>query len=439
MKFKPHEKIDFIIVICVLILTAIGVTFIYSSGIDANGILKISIYEKQIAWASVGFVLMIVVALLDYRRSKRFIKFLAPALILVLLYTQFFGSTLNNARSWLKIGKIFIQPSEFGKLIFMCFLAWYLEKSKKDTPQKRFAISLVIMIVPVLLILIQPDFGTAMVYIPIFLFMCLIAGIPIRYIMAVLTVGVLTILFTILPVWEKEIHQKAVPIIRLLTNKKLFMVMVAASLVVTLTSLLGLIFLKKQYFYWIMYVSGLFLLALLGSIAAGKVLKEYQIKRLIIFINPNIDLRDAGWHIVNSQIAIGSGGFKGKGFMMGTQSHYKFLPQQSTDFIFSIMAEESGFLGCMVVLVSYLLILLRIIRTMRKINDDYGIYICAGVLGMLFFHFIVNVGMVMGIMPITGIPLPFVSYGGSTYLMNSMALGLVMSARSRKLDFSLLY
>ena len=125
--------------------------------------------------------------------------------------------------------------------------------------------------------------------------------------------------------------------------------------------------------------------------------------------------------------------------MMGTQSHYRFLPQQSTDFIFSILAEESGFLGCMVVFAAYIAILMRIIRTMRVINDYYGINICAGVLGLFFFHFLINVGMVMGMMPCTGIPLPFVSYGGSAYLTNAVALGLVMGARSRRLDFSLAY
>ena len=259
------------------------------------------------------------------------------------------------------------------------------------------------------------------------------------HIAAVLFSGILIIFFTVLPLWETYIYRKSVPIIRLLTNKKLFMVMAVALGAITLTGLLGFIFLKKKYFYWITYVSGIILLGLLGSMAAGKVLKDYQIKRLIIFLNPNVDPMDAGWNIINSQIAIGSGGFSGKGFVMGTQSHYRFLPQQSTDFIFSILAEESGFLGCMVIFIAYIAILFRIIKTMRVVNDSYAVNICAGVLGLFLFHFLINVGMVMGIMPCTGIPLPFVSYGGSAYLTNAAALGLVMSARSRKLDFSLAY
>ncbi len=439
MKFKVLQKFDFIIIFSVLILTVMGVTFIYSSGIDYTGYLQNKNYIKQIIWASVGFVMMLVVALINYKRTSRYIKFIAPAMLLVLLYTMLWGATLNNAQSWIKIGGVFLQPAEFSKIIYILFFAWFLEKSRNMGPQKRFALSLLILIVPVGLILLQPDFGTAMVFIPIFLFMCLIAGIPLRYIAAVLFSGILIIFFTVLPLWETYIYRKSVPIIRLLTNKKLFMVMAVALGAITLTGLLGFIFLKKKYFYWITYVSGIILLGLLGSMAAGKVLKDYQIKRLIIFLNPNVDPMDAGWNIINSQIAIGSGGFSGKGFVMGTQSHYRFLPQQSTDFIFSILAEESGFLGCMVIFIAYIAILFRIIKTMRVVNDSYAVNICAGVLGLFLFHFLINVGMVMGIMPCTGIPLPFVSYGGSAYLTNAAALGLVMSARSRKLDFSLAY
>lgn len=439
MKFKPLQAFDFIIIGCVLALTAMGVTYIYSAGIDANGVSQNNEYIKQIVWASVGFIMMIVFSLIDYRRIKKLLKFIGPMLLALLIYTPFFGATLNNARSWIKFGSVFLQPSEFGKLIFTLFLAWYLEKSKKENQIKRFIFSTLIMIVPVGLILMQPDFGTAMVYIPIFLFMCLIAGIPVRYILAVFSVGMLTIFFTVLPVWQEQIYQKPVEIIKLLTNTKLYMVMVASLLIVTMAGFLGMIFLKKSYFYWITYAAGILLLGLLGYKVGSKALKPYQISRLIIFINPEIDPQDAGWHIINSQIAIGSGGFRGKGFLLGTQSHYKYLPEQSTDFIFSILAEESGFVGCMVVFASFLVILLRIIGTMRKTNDSFGLYICAGALGMFFFHFMENVGMVMGTMPITGIPLPFVSYGGSTYLTNAATLGIIMSVRARKNEFSQVY
>ena len=174
---------------------------------------------------------------------------------------------------------------------------------------------------------------------------------------------------------------------------------------------------------------------MLASIAGGKVLKPYQIARLIVFIDPYSDPQGTGWNIIQSKIAIGSGSLFGRGFIQGTQSHFRFLPQQSTDFIFSIFSEEMGFTGGILMFAAYLGILMRILYIIKQTTNSYSCYIASGILGMLFFHFVVNVGMVMGIMPITGIPLPFMSYGGSALLTNTIALGLLMSINSRRLDF----
>jgi rod shape determining protein RodA len=154
--------------------------------------------------------------------------------------------------------------------------------------------------------------------------------------------------------------------------------------------------------------------------------------RLIVFLDPNVDPRGAGWNIIQSITAIGSGGISGKGFLQGTQSHYRFLPQQSTDFIFSIFSEEWGFLGGLLVFALFLLICLRLVRIMRTTSDAFGSYICAGISGMYIFHFIINVGMTMGIMPITGIPLLFMSYGGSAILSAMTGIGLALSIYVRR-------
>ena len=204
---------------------------------------------------------------------------------------------------------------------------------------------------------------------------------------------------------------------------------------VTVAGILGQIFFKKKYFYWITYVFGIISFSLLASAGAGKVLKPYQIQRLIVFIDPSSDPRGAGWNIIQSKIAIGSGLLRGRGFMQGTQSHYRFLPQQSTDFIFSIFAEETGFIGGILLFAVFFCILFRIVYIMKQTTNRFGYLIASGILGMFFFHFIVNVGMVMGIMPITGIPLPFLSYGGSALLTNMLAVGILMSINNRRLDF----
>jgi rod shape determining protein RodA len=159
---------------------------------------------------------------------------------------------------------------------------------------------------------------------------------------------------------------------------------------------------------------------------------QYQIMRLIIFMDPNVDPRGSGWQIIQSITAIGSGGAFGQGYLQGTQSHYRYLPEQSTDFIFSILSEEWGFAGGILVFSLYLIILRRLVRIMRNTNDDFGSFIVAGFLSMAAFHFFVNVGMTMGIMPITGIPLLFVSYGGSSLMSAMLGIGLALSVHKRR-------
>jgi rod shape determining protein RodA len=167
---------------------------------------------------------------------------------------------------------------------------------------------------------------------------------------------------------------------------------------------------------------------------AHKVLAEYQMMRLIVFLDPNIDPRGAGWNIIQSITAIGSGGLEGRGYLQGTQSHYRFLPQQSTDFIFSIFSEEWGFIGGILVFALFLITTLRMVRIMKLTPDHFGIYIIAGLSGIYIFHFLINVGMTMGIMPITGIPLLFMSYGGSALVSAMAGIGLVQSIYVRRFE-----
>ena len=436
MKFKLFERFDYILFFCVLILSGLGIAFIYSSGINSEGLLVSKEYIKQIIWVVVGIVIMILTAIYDYRKFMRQATIFYIVAMVMLVYTKIFGKYVNGARSWIGIGDLGIQPSEITKILFIMFLASYLDKSKNEEPRKRFILSLVIMAIPMGLILLQPDLGTASVYLPIFIFMCFMADIPLRYIMLVLCGGLATIILTVLPIWETEILHKSIPIINVLMNTKLLLLVIAAFAVIAIIGMIGQIVFKKKYYYWITYVSGIITCALILSIAAGKVLKPYQIQRLIVFLDPSSDPRGSGWNIIQSKIAIGSGNFWGRGFMQGTQSHYRFLPQQSTDFIFSILAEEMGFAGGFFVFALFLVILLRIVYIIKQTTNLYGYFISSGILGMFFFHFIVNVGMVMGIMPITGIPLPFLSYGGSALITNMIAIGLLMSINSRRLDFA---
>ena len=433
MKNKILAMFDYLLILVVLILVALGVLFIYSSSINSEGVSVTNEYIKQIIWASIGFVIMIFVTLYDFRKTESFTPYLYVSLILLLVYTRIFGRYVNGAKSWIGIGEFGVQPSEFGKIFFILFLARFLDESKKMNQFKRFVYAIGVLIVPMGLILIQPDLGTASVYIPIFLTMCFIAGIPIKYILYVLAFGILTVFFTVIPVWNMEIAEKPLVFISVLTNLKLRALLISSVLLITL---LGYVvrryFHGPKYIYWITLVFSVICLSLIFSMVLGKFLKDYQIKRLIIFMNPNKDRLGAGWNIIQSKVAIGAGGMTGQGYLQGTQSHYRFLPQQSTDFIFSILSEELGFIGGIFVFSLYFVILLKILYIIRKCINRYGSYICAGIFGMFSFHFFVNVGMVMGIMPITGIPLLFLSYGGSSLLTAMTCIGLVMNINCRK-------
>lgn len=438
MKLRIFEYFDFILLACTVILVSVGILFIYSSGINASGISVSNEYVKQIIFACSGLFLMIAFTLIDYRKYMRHAPKFFSATLVILLLTALFGKYVNSARSWIGIGELGIQPSEFAKIIYILFLAWYLERSDSVKPRRRFITALFIMLLPLGLILLQPDLGTASVYIPIFIVMCYMASIPARYLMMVLLMGVLTIIFTVLPVWESEILQRTVPWMRMLTDNRIRFLVIAAVATISLVGIIGhMLFPNNKYYYWIAFAFGIITVALIGSMAASRVLKPYQIERLIIFIDPSVDPLGSGWNIIQSKIAIGSGYLFGKGYLNGTQSHYRFLPQQSTDFIFSILSEEWGFLGGIFVFILYIIIFFRIINIIRNTKNLYGYYISSGILAMYVFHFIVNVGMVMGIMPITGIPLIFLSYGGSSLWTGMISMGLLMSINFRQMDFSL--
>jgi rod shape determining protein RodA len=282
------------------------------------------------------------------------------------------------------------------------------------------------------IVFLQPDLGTALVCIPPLLSMTFVAGVSMRYVVFIISCIILISVLTVLPLWQSFILRKSIPAIAMLTNFRLVIIIMLALGIITAIAVFGYLKYRKRYFFWMVYVAAIVVFSLGASYAARGVLKNYQIMRLIVFLNPNVDPQGAGWNIIQSMTAIGAGGFTGQGYLQGTQSHYRFLPEQSTDFIFSIFSEEAGFAGGIVVFALFLLICLRILRIIKTTGDPFAAYICAGLVGVYSFHFLVNVGMAMGIMPITGIPLLFMSYGGSSLLSAMLGIGLVLSIHVRR-------
>jgi rod shape determining protein RodA len=433
MKLRNLLEIDFPLFFAALILMIFGILFIYSSGITSTGVLVSNEYLRQIIWAIGGTMVALFLALINYRRLYDLSLYFYVGALLLLIYTCFFGRLVNGARAWIGIGSFGIQPSEFAKITTIILLARYLDSSKRDQHNlMRFICSCIIVFIPMAIILLQPDFGTSLVFIPILLGMTFVAGISFRYIIFLSACIIFTGIFTVLPLWQSYILQGTMPFLSIIQNIRFVAISVAALFLVMVIALIGFRLYKKRYFFWIIYGSAIIAFSLGVSFVSRRILKDYQIMRLIVFLDPNVDPRGAGWNIIQSVTAIGSGGFLGKGYLQGTQSHYRFLPQQSTDFIFSIFAEEWGLLGGILVFALFLLICLRLIRIMKTTSDYFGSLIAAGLSAMYIFHFLINVGMTMGIMPITGIPLLFMSYGGSALLSAMGGIGLALSIYIRR-------
>jgi rod shape determining protein RodA len=428
MKIRDVLEIDYFLLLPVIILMVLGVLYIYSSGITSAGTQVSDEYIKQIIWASAGLAAAIVLSVVDYRKFYNISLYIYFLSLLPLLYTLLFGRL-----RWLIIGAFSIQMSEFVKLSVIILLARYLADTDHNRGSfPRFFISCMIVFFPMGIVLLQPDLGTAIAYIAILITMIFIAGVSMRYVAFMVSCIGLTGIFLVLPLWQAYIFRKPLPFLAILTNAKIIVIAALFLLLIAAIALFGYIKYKKRYFFWVVYSAAIVVFSLGASFAARIVLKNYQIMRLIVFLDPNVDPRGAGWNIIQSVTAIGSGGLTGMGYLQGTQSHYRFLPEQSTDFIFSIFSEEAGFLGGIFVFVLYLLICYRLLLTMKTTIDPFGKYVCAGLAGMFSFHFIVNVGMTMGIMPITGLPLLFMSYGGSSILTSMIGIGLAMSVFVRR-------
>ncbi|MDR1099779.1 MAG: rod shape-determining protein RodA [Treponema sp.] len=433
MKIRNIAEIDFFLLLAALILTVFGILFIYSSGLSSSGVLVSNEYVRQIFWAAGGVIIALALSMTDYRRIRDLSLYLYLGTLALLLYTCLFGRLVNGARAWIGIGSFGIQPSEFAKITTILFLARWLGDTKHSSKRLfRFLTSCLIVFVPMGIVLIQPDFGTALVFIPILLVMTFVAGVSIKYVIFLGACIILTGILMVLPLWQSYILRNSLPGLMILTNSRLILIAISVLGLIAAIALFGFIKYKKRYFFWIAYGVIIVVLSLGASFMSHRVLKDYQIMRLIVFLDPNVDPRGAGWNIIQSVTAIGSGGFTGKGYLQGTQSHYRFLPQQSTDFIFSIFTEEWGLLGGILVFSLFLLICLRLVRIMKTTTDPFGTYICAGLAAMYIFHFLVNVGMTMGIMPITGIPLLFMSYGGSALISAMIGIGLALSVYVRR-------
>ncbi|MEJ7809209.1 MAG: rod shape-determining protein RodA [Gemmatimonadaceae bacterium] len=394
--------VDYPLVLLALALSCYGIAMVYSAGQTDVPTVAGSAWKAQIVWLGLALSVMFVAT----RASVRLIEWLTgPAYVLsvvLLVVTLLFGSgagTAASVKGWLTIGGIRLgQPAELAKVTVVLMLARVLS-ARRDSPKSLLELwqPALVVGVPWLLIMAQPDLGTGIAFIGIFFGMLYWSGVPLPLLVLVSSPAVSLILAFSGRVWGAW-----------------FLL------------LLALVIWYKPF---LVEGVGLILANLVTGVIAPMLwdaLAPYQRHRLLVFLDPSIDPRASGWHVIQSQVAIGSGGLLGKGFTLGTQKRLAFLPAQHTDFIFAVVGEEMGFVGVALALSLFLLLLLRTLRIAQRANDSFSSLIAFGLATGWLVHIIVNIGMTLNLMPITGIPLPFFSYGGSFMLASWLAIGIVM-------------
>lgn len=355
---------DWILLLQVILVAAIGILNLYSATSAWSGPAT-PIYLKQLSWFGLGLIIVTVLCLFDYRHLEYLGYPAYGVALLMLLAVLVVGRTSMGATRWLSVGGVGLQPSELMKIVIIIVLARYF--TERSNPHgfklRELWAPGALLLVPVLLVMKQPDLGTAMLLLAIGGTMALFAGI-------------------------------------------------------------------RRSALIILGVAGL------ASACGGWfLLHDYQRQRIYTFLNPEQDPLRTGYHIIQSKIAVGSGGLFGQGFRKGTQAQLSFLPERHTDFAFSVFAEEWGFAGCLVVLTIYLLIVLWGLYIARRASDRFGMFLALGVTAMLFWHIVVNLGMVIGLLPVVGVPLPLFSYGGTSMITTMTGVGLLLNVSMRRFMF----
>lgn len=361
MRKRELKNIDWWVLVIAIILCVIGLVALFSATQESNH----DAFNKQLIWIAISFVIMIFFIVIDYEAIVKASPIFYIAFLL-LLVAVLFTKPINGATSWFNIGFFSFQPSEFAKVFVILFLAYVISKiqlKQKENINKfsRLLLILIVVGVPILLIVKEPDFGTAAAFIVATVLILFTSGIDKKYV-------IVTIL----------------------------------------------------------------LIAIAVPILYNFVLPDHAKQRIDIFLNPESDPRGAGYNIIQSKLAIGAGELTGMGVFKGNQTQLGFLYPKTTDFIFSVISEEMGFIVSSAIIVLYVILVTKALYIAKTAKDNKGSIIATGIAGIFLFHMIENIGMVMGLLPITGVPLPFISYGGSSMITSFMCIGLLINISGKR-------
>ena len=345
-----------------VLLSSIGMLVLYSAVTAETPAPQKIIFYKQFVWFSIALVAMTIAFVFNYKLLDRWGQPVYVLCLLLLVWVLLFGKYIGGSRRWLLLGPLSLQPSELVKIAVIIVLAKYYSKdaNTRGFTLKELLQPVVLVVIPFVLILKQPDLGTA---------------------------GLLLLIACSITVFVK-------------IEKRSFIYLVVSCAAVV----------PMVWFF----------------------LKEYQKRRILIFLNPDRDPLGAGYHIIQSKIAIGSGMISGKGFLKGTQNALSFLPEEHTDFIFSVLAEEWGLVGSVIVILLFLVLIVWGLHVAQSCREPFGTILAVGVTSMFFWQVVINIGMTMGLMPVVGVPLPFISYGGSSVLPTAIGIGLLLNVSMRR-------
>ncbi len=395
-----YRQLDWKLIGAALVLSIIGIILIYSAQYDVQTGDSMNYYSRQMIWLAIAMVMLIVLIHIPLRMIDFFSYMVYIGAFVLLLLVLIIGQSKGGAARWFALGPIHLTPSDIAKLALMAALSRFFAYSKLPPESiKRLFISGLLTVIPVMLILRQPDLGTSMVFIALLFSLWFWSGLSPFYLLLIVSP-----LFSLLAAFHW------------ITWIIYLVILITVILIVRPRILLG--------FYTV-----------IANLAFGIItpyvwssLADYQKLRLLTFLDPGRDPRQAGYQIIQSKIAIGSGGIFGKGFLGGSQSQLKFLPERHTDFIFSVLGEEFGFLATLLVVLIFAYIIYRGVAIAARCRSKFASNLAWGAMTILFFQFFVNVGMTFGLTPVTGLPLPFLSYGGTSLILSWTLIGFIILA-----------
>lgn len=417
------KEFDSLLLFVALGLSIIGIVTIFSA-VYSGPRNDDGLWFSQTIRLAIAIVVMGVAIFVDYRILHSF-AYILYGIWFVLLSVLLAFPIQSGVRRWFLKGAI--QPSELAKIILIIALARFLSDRKKAVADfKTFAVAMAIVLVYVFLIFMQPSLGYALTLIPISLSMLFIGGTNPLHLLLLIIPGIVAAGSTMLILYNGW---------NIASGESLIGVGIFAVAYGVLSFLSYFIISKTRIRdgkKWVKFVSFCILIGLLVSIAGTGVLKEYQKSRLLAFVSPGSDPKGSGYHVIQSKIAIGSGGIFGQGYLQGTQNRLDFLPAQHTDFIFSVLSEEFGFFGSLILIALYLILIANGLKAIARADDSFGALLATGLVAMITTQVFLNLGMTVGFMPITGVPLPLMSYGGSSLVSTFISIGLILNVRLKR-------